>query len=373
MKVNKDFWVNAEETQDHLFKLLKQKKVQCLACAHKCIICNGEHGVCRIRHNFDGKLWIPWGYVSTIKKESIEKKPLFHFLPGASTLSFGIAGCSFRCGFCQNWPLSQGFDEITAEPLMQTNFMTITPQEIVDKARETGSGILASSYNEPFVSIEWASEIFKLAQASGIYCVLISNGYASQEAFQDISPLLNGCKVDLKSMREGTYEKFGGNLHKVLDFIGEIHKKGIWLEVVTLVVPGINDDLGELREAARFISSLSTQIPWHVTTFYPDFHEGNRPQTPPRTVINAVEIGFAEGIKYVYAGGTAKELESYNHTYCPVCNTCLIKRYRQMNISVAVDHQGRCPHCGSTIAGIWNKDSSNLPDKSIPSPSSLAE
>jgi pyruvate formate lyase activating enzyme len=353
--MSKNIWKDASKTSDALYLIRDQQRVQCFACAHKCIINAGEYGICGIRRNDNGKLLIPWGYVSTINSESIEKKPLFHFLPGAKTLSFGMLGCSFHCNFCQNWPISQGFDKTTYEPFMKPSLIPISSRKIIDKANEMGCSVIASTYNEPFISLEWAVEIFKLAQVSGIKPILISNGYASQEAFQDISPFLAGCKVDLKSMRGTTYKDLGGRLKEVMDFIESIYNSRIWLEVVTLVIPGINDNTEEFREIARFIISLSPQIPWHVNTFYPHYLMKNLAKTPYHILEKAVEIGYTEGLKYVYTDGTAKEFENYHHTYCPMCHTCLITRYRQMCTEVILDSYGKCPKCGYIIAGIWNQ------------------
>ncbi|MGA9399065.1 MAG: AmmeMemoRadiSam system radical SAM enzyme [Anaerolineaceae bacterium] len=325
--------------------------VRCLACAHRCLIPRGKRGICKVRFNRTGSLLVPWGYVAGLNPDPIEKKPFSHVLPGNIALTFGMLGCNFHCGFCQNWLSSQyGRDSGANESIGY--IQKITPEKIIGIAQQVGATVIASSYNEPLITTEWAVDIFKKATQTGIRCVYVSNGYATRESLEMLKPYLTAYKIDLKSMQEKNYRTMGGQLKNVLDTICMVHEMGIWLEVVTLVIPDLNDSTEELWDAARFIASISRDIPWHVTAYHPDYKKQDEPPTPISTLQRAAEIGQEAGLHYVYAGNIPGRVGSLEDTHCPSCQKLLIKRlgYAVLNNKII---SGKCPFCGEVIAGVW--------------------
>ncbi|MBN2257664.1 MAG: AmmeMemoRadiSam system radical SAM enzyme [Anaerolineaceae bacterium] len=325
--------------------------VRCLACAHLCHIPEGRRGICKVRFNKGGSLQVPWGYVAGLHPDPIEKKPFNHVLPGNLALTFGMLGCNFHCEFCQNWLSSQVGRDINSNDSIGY-IQKITPQKIITLARRVGAEVIASSYNEPLITTEWATEVFSLAKENAIKTAYVSNGYATREALEMIKPYLTAYKIDLKSMQEHNYRSLGGVLKNVLETIRMVHEMGIWLEIVTLVIPGFNDTNQELWDAARYISSISRDIPWHVTAYHPDYHKQDAPTTPIATLQRAAEIGQEAGLRYVYAGNIPGKAGSLEDTYCPACQKLLIKRvgYSVMENRISA---GKCPFCGESIAGIW--------------------
>lgn len=326
--------------------------VRCLACAHRCLIKDGKRGICKVRHNHSGILKVPWGYVAGLNPDPIEKKPFSHFLPGSLALTFGMLGCNFHCDYCQNWSSSQVGRDTNSDSSVRY-IQKISPAELVALARRVGAEVIASSYNEPLITIEWAIEIFKLAQAAGIRTAFVSNGHATREALEALKPHLTAYKIDLKSMQKENYRCLGGVLEHVLDTIRMVHDLGIWLEIVTLVIPGFNDSNEELWETSRFISSVSPNIPWHVTAYHPDYKKQDAPPTPVSTLQRAAEIGQEAGLRHVYAGNIPGRVGSLEDTYCPACQKRLIRR---VGYTVLENNQkaGKCPFCGEVIAGIWD-------------------
>ena len=232
--------------------------LRCVACGHRCRIRPGRRGICGVRFNRDGELRVPWGYVATAQVDPIEKKPFSHVHPGSRVLTFGMLGCDFHCGYCQNWITSQTLRDPEAGG---TEFIQrVSPEQLVDYAMRAGCDAIASSYNEPLITAEWAVEIFKAAHAAGLLCCMVSNGNATPEALAYLRPHLAAYKVDLKTMQDRHYRELGGVLQHVLDTIQAAHNLGLWVEVVTLVVPGFNDSPEELWEAARFLASVSPDI-----------------------------------------------------------------------------------------------------------------
>jgi pyruvate formate lyase activating enzyme len=213
--------------------------------------------------------------------------------------------------------------------------------------------VVASSYNEPLITSEWAVAVFKQAIQAGMKCVYVSNGNATPEVLEYLRPYLTGMKIDLKSMQDKNYRQLGGVLKNVLDTIKRVKELGLWLEVVTLVVPGFNDDTAELWEAARFLAGVSPEIPWHVTAFHSDYKMGDIDNTPARTLLRAAEIGREAGLHYVYAGNLPGRVNEYETTFCPKCNHPLVKRMGYLIEEVSVTPEGTCPQCGTSIAGVW--------------------
>jgi pyruvate formate lyase activating enzyme len=247
-------------TEGELVNSLPDGALRCMACGHRCLIRLGRRGICQVRFNQDGKLRVPWGYVAALQADPIEKKPFNHILPGATALTFGMLGCSLHCANCQNWLTSQALRDPAAEAASSL-IHRVSPEQVVEIARRQRAEVIASSYNEPLITSEWAVAIFKLAQAAGMKCVYISDGDATPEVLDYLRPYLTGMKIDLKSMQDKNYRQLGGVLKNVLDTIRRVHQLSLWMEVVTLVIPGFNDSNEELWDAARFLTSVSADIP----------------------------------------------------------------------------------------------------------------
>jgi pyruvate formate lyase activating enzyme len=329
--------------------------VRCTACAHRCLIKPGRRGICKVRFNEEGELRVPWGYVAALQVDPVEKKPFSHFFPSSDALSFGMLGCDFHCDYCQNWLTSQTMRDSKADIGAQY-IREISAEKLVEIALENNAPILVSTYNEPLITTEWAVEIFKRGKKAGLNCAFVSNGNATLEALRMLQPYLDAYKIDLKSMRDNNYRKLGGVLKNVLDTIRYANQLGIWVEVVTLVVPGFNDEPEELWDAARYLASISPDIPWHVTAYHPDYRMLNNPHTPATTLQTAADIGQEAGLNYVYAGNIPGKVGSLENTYCPGCQTLLIYRRGYVVRDYRISPQGTCPKCGIKIAGRWTDD-----------------
>jgi len=335
--------------EGEIFEKMPDNWIRCLACGHRCKIPPGRDGICKVRFNKDGVLYVPHGYVGGIQIDPIEKKPFFHALPGSNALSFGMLGCDYHCGYCQNWFTSQAIRDpnATAEP------QYVSAGQLVGLALEHHTPVLTSTYNEPLITSEWAVEIFKVARKYKIKCSYVSNGNGTPEVLEYIRPYIDLYKIDLKSFRQKNYRELGGRLDAVLDTIRRLKEFGIWLEIVTLVIPGFNDSDEELKDIANFLVSVSPDIPWHVTAFHQDYKMTDPDNTPPATLIHAAEIGYKAGLHFVYAGNLPGMLGKYENTYCPSCNELLIERF---GFRVLENHllNGACPKCKSEIPGVWS-------------------
>ncbi len=330
-------------------------KVRCFACAHRCLIASGRRGVCRVRFNKDGELRVPFGYVAGVACDPIEKKPLYHVYPGSDALTFGMLGCDFHCAYCQNWVTSQALrDPASALPVQP-----VSPEELVAAARKNGARMIVSSYNEPLITAEWAAAVFAPAKAAGLQCAFVSNGNASAEALDFLKPFLVAYKIDLKCFNPARYRTLGGTLDHVLEAIRMVHQRGLWLELVTLLVPGFNDNETELREMARFIVSVSPDIPWHVTAFHPDYRMTDPAPTTAAQLVRAAQIGTEAGVRFVYAGNAAGRVGPWENTWCPKCHECLVERSGFLVREYRLTPEGSCPRCSTPIPGLWpaGKDS----------------
>jgi pyruvate formate lyase activating enzyme len=332
-----------------LYEKLQDDRVRCFACGHRCLVPPGRDGICRVRFNEAGTLRVPFGYVGALHLDPVEKKPFFHAYPGSTALSFGMLGCDFHCGYCQNWLTSQAL----RDPAAVSPPELITPGEIVGLALTRGARILTSTYNEPLITSEWAVEVFREGMKKGLVCSYVSNGNATPEVLDYIRPYVRLYKVDLKSFRDKHYRELGGTLDRVLWTIRALQEQGFWLEIVTLVVPGFNDSDEELRDVARFLVSVSPDIPWHVTAFHQDYKMTDPEDTSARTLVRAAEIGVTEGLRFVYAGNLPGRLGQWENTYCPGCRSLLVERigFRVLQNRVA---EGRCPDCRREIPGVWS-------------------
>ncbi|GIW41536.1 MAG: AmmeMemoRadiSam system radical SAM enzyme [Candidatus Binatia bacterium] len=338
------------EAAPELHEKLPDKAVRCYACGHRCYIPEGRVGICKVRFNRGGTLYVPKGYVAALQCDPIEKKPFFHVRPGALALSFGMLGCDYHCAYCQNWLTSQAL----RDPAAVSPIHDIRPEEIVELALQEGAEAIVSTYNEPLITSEWAVDVFRVAKQHGLLTGYVSNGNGTPQVLEYIRPWTDLYKIDLKGFDDKHYRKLGGVLQNVLDTIRNVHKLGFWLEVVTLVVPGFNDSDEELRNIARFLAGVSPDIPWHVTAFHPDYKMTDRDRTSVETLLRAARIGEEEGLRYVYAGNIPGRVGRYEDTRCPSCGKAVIERTGYL---VRKNHlkDGRCPDCGTSIPGVWRK------------------
>jgi len=337
-----------------LYEALGDRSVRCFACAHRCLIREGKRGICQVRFNKGGKLRVPWGYVAALQSDPIEKKPFFHVLPGSNALTFGMLGCDFHCDYCQNWLTSQALRDPASDLSLQL-VRKISPEGMLAAAKRVNASIIVSSYNEPLITSEWSVDIFKPAKTAGLTCAFVSNGNATPEALDFLSPYISAYKIDLKSMQDKNYRQLGGVLKHILDSIQKAHDLGLWVEVVTLVVPDFNDSNDELWDAARFLASVSPDIPWHVTAFHKEYRMTTPENTPAATLLRASEIGREAGLRYVYAGNLPGRVDEYESTFCPNCNNRLIRRSGYVIAEYHLTAEGACPQCGAKIAGVWQE------------------
>ena len=345
--------------EGELFEKQSDDSVRCTACGHRCLIRAGRRGVCQVRYNENGKLRVPWGYVAALQSDPIEKKPFFHVLPGSSALTFGMLGCDLHCSYCQNWFTSQAMRDPNSDDAISL-VRKVTPQGMVEYARRANASVVVSSYNEPLITSEWAVGIFKEAKAAGLMCAFVSNGNATPEVLEYLRPYLSAYKVDLKCMQDKNYRKLGGTLQNTLDTIKHAHEMGLWVEVVTLAIPGFNDSSEELWDAARFIASVSKDIPWHVTAFHKDYKMTAPDNTDAQTLLRAAEIGREAGLHYVYVGNITGRVGEYENTFCSHCNQRLITRHGYVITEYKITGSGTCPNCNTKVAGLWPADPSTV-------------
>jgi pyruvate formate lyase activating enzyme len=336
-----------------LYERLPENKVRCFACGHRCPIPEGRRGICQVRFNEGGILRVPNGYSAALQVDPIEKKPFFHVLPGARAFSFGMLGCDYHCDYCQNWFTSQALRDPDCAEASGT-LTDLTARKIVDLAVQNECQVVTSTYNEPLITAEWAAQVFDLARPRGLLTSFVSNGNATREALEYLRPRLDAYKVDLKSFNDSTYRKrFGGTLKPVLESLERLKAMGFWVEVVTLVVPGLNDSEAELSSLARFIASISKEIPWHVTAFHPDYKMDDHPRTFPGQLNLSYEIGLAAGLDFVYSGNRPGEVGTTENTYCPHCDCLLVERTGFRVQKVSLKSGGTCPQCLRAIPGLW--------------------
>lgn len=324
-------------------------RLRCLACGHRCLIAADQRGICKVRFNQDGQLQVPFGYVAGLQCDPVEKKPFFHVHPGSDALTFGMMGCDLHCQYCQNWLTSQALrDPSAVAPVRE-----VTAAQLVDVGKRERARLVVSSYNEPLITAEWAVAVFREAHAAGLDCAFVSNGNATPEVLDFLRPWIVSYKVDLKSFNDRNYRKLGGVLENITTTIRMIHERGIWLEVVTLVIPGFNDSPDELRQIAAFLASVSPDIPWHVTAFHKDYRMTDPDATTPDTLVRAAEIGTAEGLRFIYAGNLPGRVGPWENTRCPACQATVIERYGYLVRSYRLTADGECPDCQTRLPGVW--------------------
>jgi pyruvate formate lyase activating enzyme len=328
------------------YEQMEDNKVHCFLCAQHCHIKSGKRGQCGVRENRQGKLWsLVYGQLIAQNIDPIEKKPLYHFYPGTRSYSIATVGCNFRCLFCQNADISQGPRE------HRTIFgREASSREVVEDAQRRQCASISYTYTEPTIFMEYALDTSKTAHEVNISNVFVSNGYMTEEALEAITPYLNAANVDLKAFTDEFYKKqCGAHLEPVLKTLERIKKRNIWLEVTTLLIPGLNDDPRELSDLAQFVASLGVETPWHVSRFHPTYRMMDRPPTPLQTVRKAREIGLKAGLRYVYTGNVPGD--DGENTYCYECGHLLIKR-----VGFSMRNQGlqggKCSKCEVFIDGV---------------------
>ncbi len=330
--------------------------VRCTACEHWCVLAPGEVGKCGVRANLGGTLHVlVHGRAIALHVDPVEKKPLFHFLPGKPILSLGTLGCNLRCQFCQNWEISQA--RISQGELAGGRLPYLgreaAPEELVEVCIEQGIPMIAFTYNEPVVAFEYAYETFQLAKEAGILTVFVSSGFETLRAIDTIGPYLDAANIDLKAYSDSFYREIcGARLRPVLRNIEHMLRAGIWVEITTLLIPGLNDSAEEVAEAASWLASLSPDLVWHLTAFHPDYKMLDRPPAPHSTLVRAYQQARQAGLRYVYLGNVRDpEKES---TFCPSCGALLVARdwYR---VRVLTALPGTCDRCGTRVPGVWGK------------------
>jgi pyruvate formate lyase activating enzyme len=337
------------EAAPELVEPLERARLRCHACGHRCPIPAGAAGVCKVRVNTGGRLHVPYGYVAGVQCDPVEKKPFFHAYPGARAYSFGMLGCDLHCGYCQNWVTSQALrDPMALSPPLDT-----TPEAMADDALRQHARIVVSTYNEPLITVEWAVDVFKEARRRGLVTGFVSNGNGTPRVLEYLRPHIDLYKVDLKSFDDRRYRELGGRLQPILDTIRWLHGAGVWLEIVTLLVPGFNDGDDELRRLTSFLAGVSPDIPWHVTAFHADYKMTDRGPTPVQALRRAAHIGREAGLRYVYAGNVPGMVGGLEDTACHACGHRLIARHGFAVENYALTPDGTCPRCGTSIPGRW--------------------
>ncbi len=339
------------EADPALWEKLDRNRVRCYACGHCCPVPEGQPGVCKVRFNHEGTLYVPWGYVAGVQCDPIEKKPFFHAHPGALAYSFGMLGCDLHCAYCQNWVTSQALrDPKAVSPPLEAD-----PALLVKDALAQGAKVVVSTYNEPLITSEWAVAVFRQARRAGLLTGFVSNGNGTPQVLEYLHPWIDLYKVDLKSFDDRHYRQLGGRLQPILDTIRSLHQMGVWLEIVTLLIPGFNDSDDELRKMTAFLAGISPDIPWHVTAFHQDYKMTSPADTRPEDLQRAGAIGREAGLRYIYAGNLPGRVESLEDTHCHQCGEMLIQRYGYSIEKYRLTAQGNCPACHVPVPGRWSK------------------
>jgi len=330
-----------------LWRACGERRVACSLCAHRCTIAPGKLGICGVRRNDAGRLFtLVYGEVIAAHVDPIEKKPFHHFLPGTTSFSIATVGFNFRCSFCQNWEISQARAGSAPAPAGSR----LMPEDIVREALARGCRSVSYTYTEPTIFFEYAADTARLARASGLRNAFVTNGYMTPEALEAAAPWLDAANVDLKAFRDETYRKTcRARLEPVLATIRLMKKLGIWVEITTLVVPGLNDGDDEIAAIARFIAGVDPDMPWHISRFHPDYECTDVPATPVGTLEKALAIGRREGLRYIYVGNVPGGSED---TACPVCGRTLVRR-RGFQVGANGIRDAKCPECGTRIAGVF--------------------
>lgn len=329
-----------------LFEKGSQNQVICRLCAHQCRLPEGAAGICRVRKNIAGTLYsLNSDRVIAVHLDPIEKKPLYHFLPGSSSYSVAAMGCNFSCRFCQNHSISVVRDEknISGE--------NISPEQLVQSALENRARSISYTYTEPTVFFELMLQTARLAHQAGLKNVMVSNGYMTGQAVSMLAPFLDAANIDLKAFSDDFYKRYcSARLKPVMESIAAFKASGIWLEITTLLIPGLNDDPEEIKRLIHFLLEVDDNMPWHVSRFFPQHRLQHVPPTAEDSIHGFLRLGAEMGLTYLYGGNLSAD--SWNDTRCPKCETKLIRRSGYQT-SVLALQAGHCRTCGTAIPGVW--------------------
>lgn len=323
--------------------------LRCTACAHRCALGPGRTGSCGVRFEQDGEVHAPWGYVARSYVRPVETNTIFHVLPGALALTFGMFGCDLRCPYCHNWKVSQALREGIDDAPRPT-----TPEALVDQAVAAGARVICAAYNEPMIAAEWVVAVFTEAKRRGLVTAIVSDGNTTTEALTHVRPVTDVFRVDLKGSTPDQYRQLGGRLEPVLAAIAEARALGLWVEVVTLVVPGLNDDEPGLGRLARQLAAIDEGMPWHLNAFVPRYKLLNRPPAAIPLLISVAGTAYARGLRHVYVSNVAREFPHLGHTRCPTCAEELVTRWDYRTTESRLVDGNRCPSCREAIPGIFD-------------------
>lgn len=322
--------------------------LRCTACAHGCVLGDGKAGACGVRFRDGDELLAPFGYVARKYVRPVETNTIYHVLPGAAALTFGMFGCDLRCPYCHNHKVSQALREGSSDVPFD-----IGAEALVEEAVGAGCQVICAAYNEPMIAAEWVRAVFERAKERGLVTAIVSDGNATAEVLRYVAPVTDVYRVDLKAATEAQYKELGGRLSPVLGAIETARALGLWVEVVTLVVPGFNDDSGSLKQIASELVRIDPSVPWHLNAMMPRYKlEGDLP-TPPLTLMTAVGAAYARGMRFVYASNLLV-LAELSHTRCEQCRQVLVERYDYTTRAVRLEH-GACPTCRAPVPGIWQR------------------
>jgi pyruvate formate lyase activating enzyme len=323
--------------------------IVCGACAHRCNLRPGARGICGVRFNADGKLKVPFGYVAAKRIRPVETNTIYHVRPGSRALTFGMLGCDLRCPYCHNWRLSQAVRDRLDAP----NIEVVTPSSLIDEAVRAGCQVVCSAYNEPMITAEWAYAIFAEARRRQMVTALISDANTTAEALAFLRPVTDVFRADLKGYDDAQFQALGGRPEAPLAAIEEAKRLGYWVEVVTLLVPGFNDDPQGLRALAKRLEAIDPEMPWHLNGFVPRYRMADRPAAGLDLLMNAAGIGYGRGLRHVYVGNVADRLTELSHTRCPSCLHVLVRRCNYATVEMSITGSN-CSSCGRVVPGLWD-------------------
>jgi pyruvate formate lyase activating enzyme len=330
-----------------LFTSGSNNSVRCSACAHRCVIADGSHGTCGVRRNVGGRLFAPFGYVARRYIRAVETNTIYHVKPGSKALTFGMYGCDLRCPYCHNHKLSQALRDGRDEQIP----IDLSAEQLVNEAVQSGCRVVCAAYNEPMITAEWASAIFVLAKERGLVTALVSDGNSTPEALAYMRPVTDVFRVDLKAHTEASYHALGGRLRPVLESIRCAKELGYWLEVVTLVVPGLNQEPSAIDTLARALIAIDRSIPWHLNAFVPRYRMRDRLPADAAFLVSAAGSAYARGMRFVYVGNVPR-LDALSHTRCPRCHSRVVSRRDYSTLAVRIAG-GACPECTEPLPGLW--------------------
>jgi len=330
-------------------------RLECTACAHRCRLIDGATGRCGVRFRRGAALRVPFGYVAAWRVMPVERNTIFHLRPGSLGLTFGMLGCDLRCPWCSNAQLSQALRDATVgAPTPEV----ISAEELVERAVASGCGAVISAFNEPMITAEWAAAVFREARRRGLATALVSDGNTTPEALELLRPVTDVFRVDLKGTRPEHYREVGGVAGAPLAALRHARRLGYWVEAVTLVVPGANDDLRGLRALAGELATIDPALPWHLNAFVPRYRRCDLPSQSAGFLVSVAGIAYAAGLQYVYVGNVADRVHALSHTRCPRCHEVVVRRENYATQAVTL-RDGRCPRCDCSIAGVWGTRTSS--------------